>query len=72
MDKVIEVLDKILEENKFIDYVILNGDFQLIGEVQKRLPFNLEIIEKSSDIKIEKVGSYEILRSVLSSRRYLL
>jgi peptide subunit release factor 1 (eRF1) len=72
MDKVIEVLDKVLEENKFIDYVILNGDFQLIGEVRKRLPFNLEIIEKSSDIKIEKAGSDEILRSVLSSRRYLL
>ncbi len=72
MDKVVEALDKVLEENKFIDYVFLSGDFQLIGEVRKRLPFNLEIIEKPSDIRIEKTGSEEILRAVLSSRRYLL
>jgi peptide subunit release factor 1 (eRF1) len=72
MDKVVEALEKVLEENKFIDYVFLSGDFQLIGEVRKRLPFNLEIIEKPSDIRVEKVGSEEILRAILSSRRYLL
>lgn len=72
MDKVVETLDTVLEENKFIDYVFLSGDFQLIGEIRKRLPINIEIIEKSSDIKIEKAGSDEIFRSVLSSRRYLL
>jgi peptide subunit release factor 1 (eRF1) len=72
MDKVYEALDKILEENSSIDFAIMSGDFQLIKETQKRLPLNLEIIEKPSDIKVEKTGSEEILRTVLSSRRYLL
>ncbi|AKB47307.1 hypothetical protein MSKOL_1530 [Methanosarcina sp. Kolksee] len=72
MDKVIEALDRVLEENKLIDCVILSGDFQLIGEIRKRLPFNLEIIEKPSDIRVEKSDGEEILRTVLSSRRYLL
>lgn len=72
MDKVIEALDRVLEENKLIDCVILSGDFQLIGEIRKRLPFNLEIIEKPSDIRVDKSGGEEILRTVLSSRRYLL
>jgi len=72
MDKVLEALDKVLEENKFIDCVILSGDFQLIGEIRKRLPLNLEIIEKPSDIRVEKTGGEEVLRTVLSSRRYLL
>lgn len=72
MDKVLEALDKVLEENKFIDCVILSGDFKLIGEIRKRLPLNLEIIEKPSDIRVEKTGGEEILRTVLSSRRYLL
>ncbi len=72
MDKVLEALDRVLEENKLIDCVILSGDFQLIGEIRKRLPFNLEIIEKPSDIRVEKAGGEEIIRTVLSSRRYLL
>lgn len=72
MDKVLEALDRVLEENKLIDCVILSGDFQLIGEIRKRLPFNLEIIEKPSDIRVEKAGGEDILRTVLSSRRYLL
>jgi peptide subunit release factor 1 (eRF1) len=72
MDKVIEALDKVLEENRSIDFVFLSGDFQLIGEIRKRLPLNLEVIEKSADIRVEKTGGEEILRTVLSSRRYLL
>ncbi|MGB9939086.1 Vms1/Ankzf1 family peptidyl-tRNA hydrolase [Methanosarcina sp.] len=72
MDKVVEALDRVLEENRFIDSVILSGDFQLIGEIRKRLPLNLEVIEKPSDIRVEKAGGEEILRAVLSSRRYLL
>ncbi|RXA17845.1 peptide chain release factor-like protein [Methanosarcina sp. MSH10X1] len=72
MDKVIEALDRVLEENRSIDFVILSGDFQLIGEIRKRLPLNLEIIEKPSDIRVEKTDGEEILRAVLSSRRYLL
>jgi len=72
MDKFFETLDNILEENSPIDCVILNGDAQLIKEAQRRLPLNLEIIEKPADIKVEKTGGEEILRTVLSSRRYLL
>jgi len=72
MDKVLEALYRILEENKLIDCVILSGDFQLIEEIRKRLPLNLEIIEKPSDIKVEKASGEEILRMALSSRRYLL
>lgn len=72
MDKVFEALDKVLEENSPIDYAILSGDPQLIKEAQRRLPFNLEIIEKPSDIKVEKAGNEEVLRAILSTRRYLL
>jgi peptide subunit release factor 1 (eRF1) len=72
MDKVFEALDKLLEENSPIDFVIMSGDFQLIKETQKRLPLNLEIIEKPSDIRAEKANSDEILRTILSSRRYIL
>jgi peptide subunit release factor 1 (eRF1) len=72
MNRVVEALDRVLEENKLIDFVILSGDFQLIGEIRKRLPLNLEIIEKPSDIRVEKAGGEEIIRMVLSSRRYLL
>ncbi len=70
--KVFEALDKILEENSQIDFIIMSGDSQLIKEIQRRLPLNLEIIEKPSDIKVEKTSSEDILRTVLSSRRYLL
>lgn len=72
MDKVFETLRKVLEENPGIDCVIMSGDSQLIREAQKRLPLNLEIIEKPTDIKVEKTGGEEILRTVLSCRRYLL
>ena len=72
MDKVFEALDKVLEENSPIDCVILNGDTPLIREAEKRLPLSPEIIEKPADIKVEKTGGEEILRTVLSSRRYLL
>lgn len=72
MDKVFEALDKVLEENSPIDCVILNGDTPLIREAEKRLPLNIEIIEKPADIKVEKTGGEEVLRTVLSSRRYLL
>ncbi len=72
MDKVFEALDKVLEENSPIDCVILNGDTPLIREAEKRLPLNIEVIEKPADIKVEKTGGEEVLRTVLSSRRYLL
>jgi len=72
MNKVFEILEKVLEENSPIDCIIMSGDPQLLKEIQKRLPLNLEIIERPSDIKVEKTGGEEILRNVLSSRRYLL
>ncbi|HII81604.1 MAG TPA: peptide chain release factor-like protein [Methanosarcina sp.] len=72
MDKVFEALDKVLEENSPLDLIVMNGDSQLIREAEKRLPLSPEIIEKPADIKVEKTGGEEILRTVLSSRRYLL
>jgi peptide subunit release factor 1 (eRF1) len=72
MNKVFEVLDKMLEENSPIDCIIMNGDTPLIREAEKRLPLSPMIIEKPADIKVEKAGGEEILRTVLSSRRYLL
>ncbi|WP_410509156.1 Vms1/Ankzf1 family peptidyl-tRNA hydrolase [Methanosarcina hadiensis] len=72
MNKVFETLDKVLEENSPIDCIIMNGDTPLIREAEKRLPLNIEIIEKPADIKVERMGREEILRTVLSSRRYLL
>jgi len=72
MGKVFEALEKVLEEYSPIDCVIMSGDPQLIKEIQRRLPLNLEIIEKPSDIKAEKTSGEDILRAVLSSRRYLL
>jgi peptide subunit release factor 1 (eRF1) len=72
MGKVFEAVDKVLEENSQIDFVIMSGDSQLIKEIQRRLPLNLEIIEKLSDIKVEKTSGEDIIRTVLSSRRYLL
>ncbi|AKB19694.1 MULTISPECIES: Vms1/Ankzf1 family peptidyl-tRNA hydrolase [unclassified Methanosarcina] len=72
MDKVFETLRKVLEENPGIDCVIMSGDSQLIREAQKRLPLNLEVIEKPADLKMEKISGEEILRTVLSCRRYLL
>ncbi|OEU42068.1 peptide chain release factor-like protein [Methanosarcina sp. Ant1] len=72
MGKVFEALGKVLEENSPIDCIIMSGDPQLIKEIQRRLPLNIEIIEKPSDIKVEKTSGEEILRTVLSSRRYLL
>jgi peptide subunit release factor 1 (eRF1) len=72
MGKVLEALDKVLEENAPIDCLIMSGDPQLIKEIQRRLPLNLEIIEKPSDIRVEKANDEDILRAVLSSKRYLL
>ena len=72
MGKVLEALDKVLEENSPIDCLIMSGDPQLIKEIQRCLPLNLEIIEKPSDIKVEKANDEDILRTVLSSRRYLI
>lgn len=72
MDKVFEALDKVLEENSPVDLVVMNGDTPLIREAEKRLPLSPEVIEKPADIKVEKTGGEEILRTVLSSRRYLL
>lgn len=72
MAKVFDALDKVLEENSPVDFIIMSGDFQLIKEIQKRLPLNIEIIEKPSDIKVEKTSGDDILRTVLSCKRYLL
>jgi peptide subunit release factor 1 (eRF1) len=75
MNKVYEALDKFLEEippENPVDYIIMSGDLLLIKETQKRLPFKYEVLEKFLDIKLEKNNEEEILRNILSSRRYLL
>ncbi|MDD2439820.1 MAG: Vms1/Ankzf1 family peptidyl-tRNA hydrolase [Methanosarcinaceae archaeon] len=72
LEKVLKVVNKILEEKLEIDCVILGGDTQLIKEIEKRLPFELEILEKSMDLKLERLCGKEVLSTVLSCRRYLL
>ena len=72
LEKVMEAVNKILEENAPVDCIIMSGDSQLIREVEKRLPLNVEIIEKSTDLKLEKISGEDVMRSVLSCRRYLL
>lgn len=72
MHKVSDALDKVLEENSNINFVIISGDPLLSKEIQRRLPLDIEVIEKPSDLKIEKASGEDILRTVLSSRRYLL
>ncbi len=72
LEKVMEAVNKILEENAPIDCIIMSGDSQLIREVEKRLPLDVEIIEKSTDLKLEKISGEDVMRSVLSCRRYLL
>jgi len=70
--KVMETVNKILEENAPVDCVIMSGESQLLREVEKRLPLDIEVIEKSMDLKLEKISGDEVMRSVLSCRRYLL
>ncbi|MDD3043388.1 MAG: Vms1/Ankzf1 family peptidyl-tRNA hydrolase [Methanosarcinaceae archaeon] len=72
LEKVMEAVNRILEAREDIDCVIMSGDLQLMREVEKRLPFDLDIIEKSMDLKMEKLSGEEVLRAVLSCRRYLL
>lgn len=76
LDKVMEAINKILEEHSSehssINRIIMGGDPQLIQEIEKRLPFNIEVIIKPTDLKMEKISGEEVLRSILSCRRYLL
>lgn len=72
MQKVSEALDKVLEENSHIDFVLISGDPLLSKEIQRQLPLDIEVIEKSSDLKIERTNSEDVIRTVLSSRRYML
>lgn len=72
MGKIMEAINRVLEAQADIDYVIMSGDLQLMREVEKRLPFDLDVIEKSMDLKMERISGEEVLRAVLSCRRYLL
>jgi len=72
LEKVMEAVNKILEENAPVDCIIMSGDSLLIREVERRLPLDIEIIEKSTDLKLEKISGEDVMRSVLSCRRYLL
>ncbi|MGP8337628.1 MAG: Vms1/Ankzf1 family peptidyl-tRNA hydrolase [Methanosarcinaceae archaeon] len=64
-----EVLDNYVGN---IDYIITGGDHQLVKSVMADLAGNIPMIEKATDVKIEKHNTDVILESVLSIRRYLL
>ena len=85
IEKVRKVIKKVLEDNvnldsnvnldgdvNNIDYIITGGDLQLVKHVMDGLANDIPMIEKTMDIKIEKHNTDAILKSALSSRRYLL
>jgi hypothetical protein len=55
-----------------IDYIITGGDSQLVKHAMDGLADDIPVIEKTMDVKIEKHNADAILKSALSSRRYLL
>ena len=68
---------KVLEDNvnvdvNNIDYIITGGDQQLVKHAMDGLANDIPIIEKTMDVKIEKHNTDAILKTALSSRRYLL
>ena len=73
MEKVQKAVNKVLDDHiNNIDYIITGGDHQLVKYVMNSLPDDIPVIEKSMDVKIEKHNTDMILKSVQSSRRYLL
>lgn len=79
IEKVRKVIRKVLEDNadinvdaNNIDYIITGGDRQLVKHAMDGLVDDIPVIEKTMDVKIEKHNTDAILKSALSSRRYLL
>ena len=77
IEKVRKVIRKVLEDNgnvdvNNIDYIITGGDRQLVKHAMDSLTGDIPVIEKTMDVKIEKHNADAILKSALSSRRYLL
>ncbi len=77
IEKVRKVIKKVLEDHanvdvNNIDYIITGGDHQLVKHAMDSLAGDIPVIEKTMDVKIEKHNTDAILKSVLSSRRYLL
>ena len=77
IEKVRKVIKKVLDDNtnvdiNNIDYIITGGDSQLVKHAMDGLADDIPAIEKTMDVKIEKHNADVILKSALSSRRYLL
>ncbi len=73
IEKVRKVIKKVLDDDvNNIDYIITGGDSQLVKHAMDGLADDIPVIEKTMDIKIEKHNADAILKSALSSRRYLL
>jgi len=77
VEKVRIVIKKMLDDTvnidvNNIDYIITGGDQQLVKHAMDGLADDIPLIEKTMDVKIEKHNADAILKSALSSRRYLL
>ena len=74
IEKVRKMIKKVLDDvdANNIDYIITGGDQQLVKHVMDGLADDIPVIEKTMDVKIEKHNPDAILKSALSSRRYLL
>ncbi|HJH28579.1 MAG TPA: peptide chain release factor-like protein, partial [Methanosarcinaceae archaeon] len=75
IEKVQKIIKKVLDDDvdvNNIDYIITGGDQQLVRHVMDGLADDIPVIEKTMDVKIEKHNADAILKSALSSRRYLL
>lgn len=73
IEKVRKVIKKVLDDDvNNIDYIITGGDSQLVKHAMDGLADDIPVIEKTMDVKIEKHNADAILKSALSSRRYLL
>lgn len=71
IEKVQSEFSKIMDgiEND-VDYIIAGGDRELTKQILKGLNYNIPVIEKPMDNKIEKYNLNNILKNALSCRRY--
>ena len=73
IEKVQKAIKNVLDDDvNNIDYIITGGDSQLVKHAIDGLGNDIPVIEKTMDVKIEKHNADAILKSALSSRRFLL
>lgn len=73
IDKVKSALKDLLEEFEgSIDYLLIAGDQQLAKEITVDVPPDIEQVISSSDVRIEKHNTSDILKRVMTCRRYRL